>query len=715
MEEAQLLRDIKTYDQWIERRLDSAAGGQGYHWIRVPGLLEKRPSVLRGDFVWLTQRHLRRSFKSWVHKTEDDRVCVHLPFPFDNSPPFEVRFSFPRTPYRNMHMALEESIQDVFSTAENFELMVLRGRVTKAFQDAHSSVLSRGVSRLLNFAGGATQPSSDDMQDRVDRLSQRLNFEQILFVEAVLAPVSKPFPILCWGPPGTGKTTAVCESIHELLSADTEARCLVCCPSNGAVDILCERLASLGVQTGAMVRLNARSRKLDEVPERVLPFCPRRQAQGALDDDEAEWFVPQEGEYSAYRIILTTCSFAATVLSSFQRGSSTLKRLISHCFIDEAGQTMEPEAWIPLCLLKPGGKSFFIGDHRQLGSTVHNPFASKMGLETSIQERLWEALGGGTKTNSTRCFALLDSYRSHPSILRLFNAPIYAGMLRCCTDVSTVKQFEDMGSQGHPIIFHHVEGQEKKLPDSPSWMNTAELNVVKSYLEELVTQRGVNLQEVGVISPYRKQCSLIRKWLEEQGWGAIDVGTVEVFQGNERKVIIISTVRSQKRGEELQADMKYSIGFLGSFRRTNVALSRARALVVIVGNLELLSQDETWMKVLREAVRMGGLRKDGGKARPTWIGNAEAKRLLPSVAMHRAGGPLRDDSSYSAEVDPITGRVRIKTSYQGLIVVDDGVRRAQGTGGLGLGTSNDGARFFEEDEENDEQCVNPEAAWREFE
>lgn len=216
--------------------------------------------------------------------------------------------------------------------------------------------------------------------------------------------------------------------------------------------------------------------------------------------------------------------------------------------------------------------------------------------------------------------------------------------------------------------------------------------------------RGVRLDEIGVISPYRKQCSLIRRWLEDQGWGDIDVGTVEVFQGNEREAIVISTVRSQKRGDDLQADMKYSIGFLGSFRRTNVALSRARALVVVVGNAELLSQDETWMKVLAETVSMGALRTSSG-----WMTAAQANQLMPSVAKHRAQG-LREDGSYTWSVDA-TGTFRVSTDYQHLIVADDGgLRRTQGTCGLGLGTANVGVGFFEDEEDT----VNAEAVWREF-
>jgi len=488
VEEAQLLRDIKAYDQRISRQLRKAGGGDGFYWIKVPGLLEKRPSVLRGDFVWVTQQSYRQSFKGWVHKVEDEHVCVHLPWPFDNSPPFDVRFSFPRVPYRNMHRALQDNAVDVFSKTENFELLQLRGAVTRCFNKGH---LGSVLSSVGAWVSGQAQQRGESMDSRIGRLKERLNLEQVLFVEAVLAPVKKPFPVLCWGPPGTGKTTTICESIIELLRIDQGARCLVCCPSNAAVDVLCRRLAEGGVTERQMIRLNARSRRLEEVDASVRPFCPRELARGALGDDEAEWRIPKANEYEAFRIVLATCSFSATVLSCFPSGSPTLKELFSHCFIDEAGQTMEPEAWIPLCLLKENGKSFFIGDHRQLGSTVHNPFACKMGLEVSIQERLWETLGGGQLSNSTRCFALLKSYRSHGSILRLFNRPVYGGMLQCFTDPSTVRQFQDMGPPGgHPVIIHHVVGQERKLPDSPSWTNEAELDIVKQYVTAGAFARG---------------------------------------------------------------------------------------------------------------------------------------------------------------------------------------------------------------------------------
>lgn len=719
-EEAQLSRDIKTYDRSIHVRL--ATVGQSYYWIDVPGLLERRPSVLHGDFVWLSQNDARRSFKSWVHKVESTRILVHLPHLFDNRPPFQVRFSFLRTTYRNMHRALDENEVNVFAKTENFEQLMLRGKVLQTYKEAQVN----DAKMIWVPKAQVKAPTLDDcITARVQRQGQRLNLEQIMFVEAVIRTVLNPFPILLWGPPGTGKTSTICEAILDLLASDGSARVLACCPSNASVDVLCERLAERGVTKSVMIRLNARSRRAAEVARTVLPFCPHKGARGVLGEEECDWVLPSAEELPRWRVILCTCSFAASLVSLFKRGAKSLLTFISHLFVDEAGQTMEAEVWIPLCLLKPGGKSLFIGDHRQLGSVVHNPFASKMGLEVSILERLWTTLGGGSVENSSRCFALIRSYRSHPSILRLFNTPVYGGMLRCDTERSRVNEFEDLGHRSNPVIFHHVEGHERKMADSPSWVNEDELEVVKGYVTQLIVERGMSLDDIGIISPYRKQCSVIRAWLEKKQWQRVEVGTVEIFQGNERKAIVVSTVRSQRRGQELQTDMRYNIGFLGSFRRTNVALSRAKSLMIVVGNLQLLGQDETWMKVLREVSSMGVVRASAGqktsaaagagaKAVGTrWLSADEVTALIPSVGAHQTGR-LRQDTSYSASVDARTGKVNVATSYAHLIVVDDGVRHAQGTRGMGLGTTVEGSRFCD-DESSDEEAANPEAVWRDFE
>jgi len=705
LEEMQMKRDIRTYDQNIEvplmlARQDAArCGADIMYKIQVPGLAEKRPSVLRGDTVWITVYRENVVFSTTASNVKDDIIEILLPPDFRNRPPFTVRFSYNRTPLRHMHRAIDERLVDVFSPRENMELLMMRARVLKAYRTEFSAISALLPSWL------STNTTDAKLQLRVQTLKATgLNEEQVLFVEAVLTPVKQPLPVLCWGPPGCGKSHVVCVAIRELIRNEPDARCLVCCPSNTAVDVLCSRLGGKtgGCSERELLRINARSRTWDEVPSDVAPFCPFR----VLQDGTKEWKIPEVVEIEQCRVVLCTCSFAGTLLSRFSVGSSILSRLFTHCFIDEAGQAMEPEAWIPLSLLKPGGKCFFVGDHKQLGSVVRNSYAVTMGLEISIQERMWKMLESSQHSGQpTRCFALTKSYRAHPSILKLFNETVYGGVLQCYTKLSSVSQFlssNSITSKGldgtvHPLRFHHVVGEEEKQQGSPSWQNSEELRYVQYYVTQLILVHRVQRCDIGIISPYRQQCTKIRQWLTSKGWSDITVGTVENFQGGERDVIVVSTVRS-KRTDELNRDMKFSIGFLGSFRRTNVAISRAKALLIVIGNLKLLGQDNTWSGVLKIAARMNAVWQ-GEPQHPTALTYQEVQTLVPSM---KAG-------EIAFSVNAADGRIKVDTRYSASIaVVDDGVRHAQGAAGLGLGISAADPML------DDSIFLNSEAAWRDF-
>jgi helicase MOV-10 len=161
------------------------------------------------------------------------------------------------------------------------------------------------------------------------------------------------------------------------------------------------------------------------------------------------------------------------------------------------------------------------------------------------------------------------------------------------------------GESAFPVIFHHCDGEESRSKDSPSWQNVAEGEVVKMYLSKLLAY-GVQPDEIGIISPYHKQCVRLRNIVNGESV-QVDVGTTELFQGRERRVIIISTVRSRQQ-TEVKNDMRFALGFLGSIKRTTVALSRARSFLIVVGNMSLLSNDHTWNTVIKMARERSCLR-----------------------------------------------------------------------------------------------------------
>lgn len=153
----------------------------------------------------------------------------------------------------------------------------------------------------------------------------------------------------------------------------------------------------------------------------------------------------------------------------------------------------------------------------------------------------------------------------------------------------------------HPVIFHHCNGTESRSSESPSWQNVEEGDVVKQYLMKLLAY-GVEAQDIGIISPYHKQCQRLNFICKGEGV-SIDVGTTELFQGREKKVILMSTVRSRQQ-DQINSDIRFSLGFLGNYKRTNVAISRAKSFLVVVGNLSLLSQDATWHNAIKLAKTM---------------------------------------------------------------------------------------------------------------
>ena len=166
------------------------------------------------------------------------------------------------------------------------------------------------------------------------------------------------------------------------------------------------------------------------------------------------------------------------------------------------------------------------------------------------------------------------------------------------------------------MIFHAVRGKDQREARSPSFFNPVECAVVVDYVMKLFqASKGIKLtgKDIGIISPYRQQVRKIfdllntyvmKKQIDVKQKKGISVGSTEVFQGQERKVIIISTVRSN--AEFLPSDFKHRLGFLRNPKRFNVAITRTKALLIVVGNPELLCQDEHWQELINYAHDNGG-------------------------------------------------------------------------------------------------------------
>jgi helicase MOV-10 len=393
-------------------------------------------------------------------------------------------------------------------------------------------------------------------------------------------------------------------------------RFLVCAPSNSAADLLLSRL-SQNLTPMDIFRLNAlsRSQPLDKSLEK---FC-------FVSKSTANRFdIPDLKLLLKYRIIVTTCCTAAVLSGVGVPGGH-----FTHVFIDEGGQALEPEAMIPLNTFDhpPSTRIIIAGDHKQLGPIIHSTVARKLGLGISLLERLMSYCQWDRPSYSYRVFKmhnprrgksdmekysagaqlysvkLLNNYRSHEGILEVPNDLFYKSELQVCAEPLVSNYFTGwslLPNKTIPVMFMHTVGKDMREGDSPSWFNITEVQLVSEVITRVKeSYPRITNDQFGVITPYNKQAQSIRTILKSKHEG-ISVGTVENFQGQERMVIIISTVRSNP--EYLEHDTRYNLGFLNDPKRFNVAMTRAKALLIVIGNGNILCQDPSWRRWIEYCV-----------------------------------------------------------------------------------------------------------------
>ncbi|XP_048951722.1 helicase MOV-10 isoform X6 [Canis lupus dingo] len=634
LEELQMEHDIRHYDlESVPMTWDPVDQNPRLLTLEVPGVTESRPSVLRGDHLFAllsseTHQEDPVTYKGFVHKVELDRVklsfSTSLLSRFVDGLTFKVNFTFNRQPLRVQHRALE-----------------LTGRWP--LWPMLFPVASRGVPLL---------PS--DVKLKLYDRSLESNPEQLQAMKYIIMGTTRPAPYIIFGPPGTGKTVTLVEAIKQVVKHLPKAHILACAPSNSGADLLCQRLRVH--LPSSIYRLLAPSRDIRMVPEDIKPCCN-------WDAKKGDYVFPAKKKLQEYRVLITTLITASRLVSAqFPIDHFT------HIFIDEAGHSMEPESLVAIAGLmevketdNPGGQLVLAGDPRQLGPVLRSPLTQKHGLGYSLLERLltYNALykKGSNGYNPQFITKLLRNYRSHPTILDIPNQLYYEGELQACADVVDRERFchwEGLPRQGFPIIFHGVMGKDEREGNSPSFFNPEEAATVTSYLKLLLapsSKKGkarLSPRSVGVISPYRKQVEKIRHCitkLDKELRGLDDikdlkVGSVEEFQGQERSVILISTVRSSQ--SFVQLDLDFNLGFLKNPKRFNVAVTRAKALLIVVGNPLLLGHDPDWKVFLEFCKENGGYT---GCPFPAKLDLQQGQNLLQGLSKLRpsTSGPQSHD------------------------------------------------------------------------
>ena len=256
------------------------------------------------------------------------------------------------------------------------------------------------------------------------------------------------------------------------------------------------------------------------------------------------------------------------------------------------------------------------GDPLQLGAVVISKHSTRYGLDISLLERLQlSPLYARDEKTYAHCgnynphivTKLMQNYRCHPVLLEVPSRLFYHGELyvKGRAELTHAMIDFDLLPNKHdcPVIFHGLRSKDLRESDSPSWFNANEVVQVIGYLKQLTQQTECSLQmdDIGIITPYRKQVQKIRQLIKSVGLEPVKVGSVEEFQGQERMVIIISTVRSTEA--EISKDIRHQLGFLSNPKRFNVAITRAQSLLIVIGNPHVLAKDKHWREFLVYCVK----------------------------------------------------------------------------------------------------------------
>lgn len=422
------------------------------------------------------------------------------------------------------------------------------------------------------------------------------------------------------GPPGTGKTTTLVEAVAETLRRESQV--LVCAQSNMAVDWVCEKLTDRGVHVlrlGNPARVNDRmleftyERRFEAHPDYPDLWSVRkaiRELRGAKRHGTDQWHQKMDrlkSRATELEIRINADLFnSAHVIASTLVGSASrlLDGMKFHTlFIDEAAQALEAACWIPM---RRAGRVVLAGDHCQLPPTVKSYEALKQGLGKSLMERIVE--------NHPEAVSLLRmQYRMNEEIMRFSNEWFYHGAMQAAPEVmhrgilDLDNPIEWIDTAGVALSLSGGDGEEGEVGATPEASSQAfrerlageshgrvnpdealfTMLKLYEYIEKIGKQRFLDERiDVGVISPYRAQVQYLRRLLKNTPYfrqlrHLISVNTVDGFQGQERDVIVISLVRSNTDG---------NIGFLRDLRRMNVAMTRARMKLIIIGDASTLTR-----------------------------------------------------------------------------------------------------------------------------
>lgn len=480
----------------------------------------------------------------------------------------------------------------------------------------------------------------------------QINYEQAHAVNSVCINDYGCLPYLISGPPGTGKTKTVVETAMQLLNSHVTDHILICAPSESAADTLALRLKEY-LSTTELLRLNGPWRADNEVAPALMQYTYM----------EAEIFaLPPFKQLMAYNIVVTSCRDAAILVEARLTNTDlwTLETNMLEVFksenanppsklhwgallLDEAAQGTELDVLSAISAVCPPpnypanhSQPLFImaGDEKQLGPKTSSP-------DPNVAQSLFARLFNRpiykthplTRTNTRPStgppvlrksmlpilyppFAnLTRNYRSHPAILSVPSNLFYADtLIPEATIPHTPLQSSTLwhGAKWPVLFVPHVYVEELER-DKGGWYNAEEARMACNFAAHLIRHDGVAQSDIAIISPFAAQVKRIRAVIRasEFGFWDVNIGPLEAFQGLEKRVVIVATTRT--RGKHfVERDVERGLGLIHQPRKMNVALTRAKEALIVLGSASALAKDKHWMQFLAFCWRNGLVKDDGG-------------------------------------------------------------------------------------------------------